>query len=223
MKYSIVATVAFGLIGSANSAPVAPQGGDAPAKRLYPYPYGYPYGLNLRQCSADEDCNEGHYCITETGRCSFQTREAVMAQEEESTTNEKRNAPHKDKRIIPPPYYPYDRPSYLDNIQPVKKGECTSDADCEGDHYCVTETETCSIETREAVMADQNGAEKREVEPPTGSEVKKRFILGPPGSWNIPPPREGECTSDADCEGDHYCVTELEICSEQTREEAMAE
>ena len=154
MKYSIVATVAVGLIGSAKTAPVAPQDANAPAKRLYPYPYGYPYGLNIRQCSADEDCNEGHYCITESGTCSYQTREAVMAEEEEASANEKRNPSPKAKRILPYPYQPWSSPSYLQDIAPVKKGECTSDADCEGDHYCVTETQSCSAKTREAAMAE---------------------------------------------------------------------
>jgi hypothetical protein len=39
----------------------------------------------------------------------------------------------------------------------------------------------------------------------------------------VVPIKQNECSSDADCEGDHYCVTEYSICSEKTREEAMAE
>ena len=95
MKYSIVATVAIVLISSANSTPVAPQEVYAPARRLYPYPLGYPPsyipGIKKRECTSVADCEGDHYCITENEEFSDKPRAEVIAQQEEAGSNEKRS------------------------------------------------------------------------------------------------------------------------------------
>ena len=220
MKYNFITIFALGLIGSVNSAPIEGRSLNAPEKRFGSTTW---LSSSIRpKCSTDEDCDGGHYCVTDEtvgdgGICSWETREAVMG-DEEAGDNKKRFLPHSGSFF-------YDRP------------ECSTDEDCDGGHYCVTDETIsdggiCSWETREAVMGDEEAGDNEKRHPlpeilqevpknlqPVGSK-SKRFRIPPNFEW--PEIQKDECTSDADCEGDHYCVTEYSICSEQTRAEAMA-
>ena len=163
MKYNFITIFALGLIGSVNSAPIEGRSLNAPEKRFGSTTW---LSSSIRpKCSTDEDCDGGHYCVTDEtisdgGICSWETREAVMG-DEEAGDNEKRHPLPEILQEVPKNLQPVGSKSKRFRIPPnfewpeIQKDECTSDADCEGDHYCVTEYSICSEQTRAEAMANE--------------------------------------------------------------------
>lgn len=216
MKYSFVAAFALGLVGYAKAAPAVPLA------LLPPRPYqnlpGSPLAVQPK-CSSDGDCGEGHYCVTESGICSIQTREDTIAGDEEEAAATEGN----EKRIvIPPPIVP---PFPNPNPLPILP-KCSSDGDCAEGHYCVTESGICSVQTREETIAGD-----KEEEAAAGNEKRyppPEIVQGLENNGRAAEPMQKRatayesCSTDADCEGDHYCITGTG-CSAITREEASAQ